>query len=222
MLKALKDLGTRLGRRAEPSYPDPAVFNDPCAMSTSWQPLKGGGANFRTRKLVVVDPDRVEVRSTAGALLFCLVFISMGLLASGLCVSSLAGGSSIEPDAGLWLPGTVGVVFISGGFYMLRAFTAPVVFDARNEYFWKGRRSPVHAVNRSALKYFTEFTDIHALQLIAEYCRSDKSSYYSYELNLVLKSGDRINVFDHGNLKRAREDAEKLARFLKCPVWDAT
>jgi hypothetical protein len=50
----------------------------------------------------------------------------------------------------------------------------------------------------------------------------NKNSYYSYELNLVLDDGSRINVVDHGNLDRLRSDAQTLSRFLDKPVWDAT
>ncbi len=28
---------------------DPAIFNDPLALTTSWEPAKRGGANFKTR-----------------------------------------------------------------------------------------------------------------------------------------------------------------------------
>ena len=38
---------------------------------------------------------------------------------------------------------------------------------------------------------------------------------------LVLKGGERINVVDHGNLKRIREDANTLPNFPGKPVWDA-
>ena len=45
---------------------------------------------------------------------------------------------------------------------------------------------------------------------------------YNYELNLVLKDGERINVVDHGNLKKIQDDANTLSNFLGKPVWDAT
>ena len=63
---------------------------------------------------------------------------------------------------------------------------------------------------------------VHALQLISEYVRGNKSSFYSYELNLVLDDGSRVNVVDHGALARLRDDARTLARFLGRPLWDAT
>ncbi len=80
-------------------------------------------------------------------------------------------------------------------------------------------RTPVF--DPKSLKYFAEIEQIHALQLISEYCRSDKNSYYSYELNLILEDGKRINVVDHGNLGKIRDQAATLSEFLRKPVWDA-
>jgi hypothetical protein len=65
-------------------------------------------------------------------------------------------------------------------------------------------------------------SSIHALQLLSEFVSGSKNSYYSYELNLVLDNGSRINVVDHGNLERLRADASTLSQFLDKPVWDAT
>ena len=63
--------------------------------------------------------------------------------------------------------------------------------------------------------------NIRAIQLVREYIRGNRNSYYSYELNLVCSSGDRINIVDHGSLRAIREDAEMLANYLSVPVWDA-
>jgi len=60
------------------------------------------------------------------------------------------------------------------------------------------------------------------LQLLSEYVSGDKSSYYSYELNLVLDEASRINVVDHENLEQLRGDARTLAQFLDKLLWDAT
>ena len=71
------------------------------------------------------------------------------------------------------------------------------------------------------MTHFAGLEDIHALQLISEYCRGSKRSYYSYELNLVLRNGRRINVMDHGDSEKLREDAKTLSQFLEKPLWDA-
>ena len=56
--------------------------------------------------------------------------------------------------------------------------------------------------------------------MVSEYC-SGETSFYSYELNLVLADGSRVNVVDHGNLPRIRRDAAMLAGFLGVPLGDA-
>ena len=62
--------------------------------------------------------------------------------------------------------------------------------------------------------------NIRAIQLVREYISGNRSSYYSYGLNLVCSISDRINIIDHGSLRAIREDAEVLANYLSLPVWD--
>ena len=116
----------------------------------------------------------------------------------------------------------IGGVFATVGGCLLYFGTKPIVFDKVRGVFWKGRKKPGEVFDRRSLKNFTGLEVVHALQIISEYCRGSKSSYYSYELNLVLKDGKRINVVDHGSIRKLREDAEILSKFLSIPVWDAT
>ena len=113
------------------------------------------------------------------------------------------------------------LVFASAGGAMFYFGTIPIVFDQQRGFYWKGRKAPYEMYNRAALKNYARLEDIHALQLISEYCHGNKSSYDSYELNLVLKDGRRLNVVDHGNHKQLRADAATLSRILDKPVWDA-
>lgn len=219
MLKALLKLSERMGlRNGKPSF-NPEVFNDLVALQTSWSPLKGGGSNFRTQKLVEIDPDRLEIRTTMGALLFCGIFFVAGLFIIGIGINTLISSEDVSFEA--LFPTLFGLLFAGVGGGLFVSLSTPAVFDRRNGYFWKGRTSPAEVVNKSRLKQFTEFEQIHALQLIAEHCSGNNSNYFSYELNLILKDGSRINVFDHGKLAAAREDAEKLAGFMDRPLWNA-
>jgi hypothetical protein len=99
--------------------------------------------------------------------------------------------------------------------------TAPIVFDKSSGHLWKGRKDPNKALDRMAHDEFTRLEQIHSLQLLSEYCHGRKNSYYSYELNLVLEDGKRVNVIDHGNLDQLRMDARRLSGFLQIPLWDA-
>ena len=217
----LQKLSRMMGLSGGQSVFDPAGLNDALALRVDWTPLKRGGASFRTRRLVKTDLQRCEFKPTAGALLFSLAFAVMGLTVPAIIVFS----SFRQETAGLGavplFPLLIGAVFVWVGGYMFRAFTAPVVFDLRSGYFWKGRTAPMEVINPADIKCAAKLEEIHALQLVSERCTSKNSSYLSYELNLVLESGERLNIFDHGNLNRAREDAEQLGRFLGRPVWDA-
>lgn len=216
--KLLEKMKSMAGARA--SF-DPSSFDDPVAMQTAWTPAKSGGANFQTHKLVVVNSDRLEFRASIGAKLFYLVFLIVGLgVLAGFYSSRLSSGG-LSFNMNTIMPLLFGLIFAGVGGSMLYFGTAPIVFDKRKGYFWKGRTAPDEVLNRSSLKHFAELDHIHALQLVSEYCRGNKSSYHSYELNIVLEDGKRINVVDHGNRNKLRDDAGALSAFLKKPVWDA-
>lgn len=200
---------------------DPSSLGDPVATQTDWTPAKRGGASFRTHKLIKVSPDRIEFRASIGAKVFYMIFLVVGIgVVIGVSALQLSKGTfSFSMDT--VFPLLIGLVFAVIGGYMLYFGTVPIVFDKRKGYFWKGRKGPDQVFSKNSLKYFAELEDVHALQLISEYCRGDKSSYYSYELNLVLKDGKRINVVDHGNQNKLRADASTLSDLLERPVWDA-
>jgi hypothetical protein len=220
MLKKLIAKIKSLSKSREPF--DPSMFNDPVAIKTSWSPLKGGGANFCTHKLTEVGVHRLEFKASMGAKLFYLIFFFVGVGVLGLYIfmSLEKGLSNFE------LKGTpmllLGGAFATVGGCLYYFGTKPIVFDKHSGHFWKGRRNPEHVINHDSIKTLAKLDDIHAFQLISEHCSGDKSSYFSYELNLIRKDSTRINVVDHGKLDKIREDAQKLSNFLEKPLWDAT
>jgi hypothetical protein len=205
---------------AQPAF-DPSRFNDPLAMTIQWSPAKSGGTNIMTHKLVLIDFNRMEFRSTWGALLFYSDFFLAGLgIMIGFLVSVINSGTSLL-NTDFLIPFLFGLVFAGAGVALYYYGAKPVVFDKRSGYFWKCWKAPDHAFNPNAMDEYTRLGDVHALQLLSELVRGDKKSYLSYELNLVLKDGSRVNVVDHGSLVKLREDAQTLADFLGKPVWDA-
>ena len=193
---------------------DPSTFNDEVASKVAWSPAKSGGASFRTHSLERVDSNRLEFKASAGAKLFYAVFLLVGL---GIVIGFTVGAGL----RGNVVPVLVGTVFAVAGGAMFYFGAAPIVFDKRKGSYWKGRTSPYDVRHTSELKHHAPLGRIHALQIISEYVRGNKSSYYSYELNLVLKDGSRINVVDHGSRSGLRTDAATLSDFLGVPVWDS-
>jgi hypothetical protein len=206
---------------SESSTFDASRFNDPIAMQTEWTPLKSGGSNFRTHKLVRINNDRIEFKASWGAKLFYGIFILAGFGAMIAFSYQKIGSGDFGMNIESLFPLLIGLGFSIAGGAMLYFGTIPIVFDKRFKSFWKGRKSPNMVYDKEELKAFIKLEDIHAIQLISEYISGKKSSYYSYELNLVLKDASRINVIDHGNDSAISSNAKVLSRFLDVPVWDA-
>lgn len=219
----LKGLALKLrGLEVERVPFDPSGLGDAVAARTEWGPATGGGVSFRTHRLAEVEASRVEFRATGRAVLFSGVWIAIGLTSAvgPVVVAAVfqAGGQALPVIVSILL----GSLFMFGGGSMLYHGTAPIVFDKRQGDYWKGRVAPYETGGRLELKDHAKLDRIYALQLISERCRSKNSSYHSYELNLVLDDGTRMNVIDHGDRDGMRRDAEALAAFLGTPLWDAT
>lgn len=190
--------------------------DDEVAVNTNWEPLAPGGSNFKTLTIVPVDDRRIEFRASLGLKIFAFVFISVG------AVPVLLTSQGVFGDLGemKWFMVLFGAMFGGAGLFIYLRGTRPIVFDKDSGFYWKGRKRPVRGLPLPANA--TQLDDIYAIQLISERVTSDDSSYYSYELNLVLNDGNRLNVADHGSRRAVDYASIMLSEFLGVPVWDAT
>ncbi len=194
ILNQLQQWAEKVGRETLPV--DPVVFGDPIAQKTQWTPLKPGGASFRTHRLEPVEPDGMQMKKTLGMVAFALVFLLVGL---GVAIAGVVSQQ--------WYIGLFGGVFLFFG--ALMAWPRRILFDGSMRQF-------------SAAGRTVPFSTIHAIQLIKERVRGDKTTYWSYELNLVLNDGERVHVVDHGDLPGLQNDAQRLQVLLGCKLWDGT
>ena len=195
-------------------------LDDPVAAQTEWVPVCQGGANFCTHKLVQVSPGRVEFRPTAQGPLIPVLFLLSGLGALAFGVYGLVNDVGAGPF--IAIPLVVGCAFAALGGALFWFMTRRAAFDQQAGCFWKGGSTPVRysVADAEYGKNAVPLAQIHAVQLIPKLIEDE--DYYSYELNLVVKDGSRVNVVDHGDLARIRQDARQLAQFLNVPIWDAT
>jgi hypothetical protein len=218
MLNKIKKVLKKL-KAWEPSF-DPSKFNDDIAMKTEWTPLKRGGSNFGTHKLIQADHSRVEFKATMGAKIFSLIFLLVGV---GIPVfigmeTYRSYGSFFRSD--FFFIGLIATIFFAAGSWMYYSFSKPVIFDKTKGMFWKGWKAPKRYLEMGDNESSSRIGNIYALQIIPELVRSDNKNYVSYELNLVLRDGSRMNVVDHGDLVSLREDARRVAEFLGVLIWD--
>jgi len=178
-----------------------------------WGPLKSGGANFKTHKLKEINSQRLEYKPTIGSILFGAVFLILGVGLSSIYF--------LEEGVSFWLV-MLGLAFAIAGFFILKYVFIPVVFDKTEGYFWKGKKTPSMVAYISELKVATKLDEIYGIQVIKEYIKSSSkgkdTSYYSYEINLILNSGERLNVVDYGNANAILKDASRISKFLNKPV----
>ena len=181
---------------------DLSAFGNEIAFKTSWEPLVGGGTNFcthRAQKNASLMGDVFVFKTTIQAYLLAISFMALGAM---FAIASAAG----EFDDKIGLMGLGVLAF--GCWYLWSLRQKESRFDRYSSELTQGKKS-------------FDLRNAEAIQLIREYVRGDESSYYSYELNLICSDGSRMNIVDHGALRKLREDSALLAEYLSIPVWDA-
>ena len=189
--------------------------DDSFAQTIDWSPCKKGGASYKSRDLVETRLERLEYKPVFIAKLIPGIF-----LLNGFCIAfgSLAFPALVQ--GGNLVPILFGSFTFGLGFFAWRWMNYPIYFDLQRKFASIGYQEEK-----------VRFDDIYAIQLIPEtVTQSSRShgrrrtrryrSYRSYELNLVLKNSQRVNVVDHGKLDAIRQDAQLLAKLIEVPVWD--
>jgi hypothetical protein len=195
---------------------DATRFNDQLALKTQWSPLKKGGANFKTHNLIKQSPMVLKFQLSLAGKLFIGVFMVLGL---GLLVGGIYALFSKSGSEGILIT-TIGATFFAISVFMYRTMAVPVVFDRSLGVIWRGHKLPKLSGNQHNSQKLSYANDVHAIQILSERIHTDKNSYDSYELNLVMKDASRVNIIDHGNYQQLAKDAQDISVFLGKPVWD--
>jgi hypothetical protein len=193
--------------------------DDPMAKEISWRPLKGGGYNFRTHQLIRVNDQKMKFRASRTTQIISFIMVGFGLYVP---IYHTFVQDMIE--SGL---GTTGEMIMAWGFGIGLVFFGIRFWLRTNAGFTFDKSTGQFIKNGKDYASFP-LDEIHAIQLILERIKdsgrhvgsSSRTSFTSYEINLIKKDGKRIHLIDHSNRPKIREDAEKLGEFLEVPVWD--
>jgi Protein of unknown function (DUF3592) len=200
---------------------DPPQLGDPLATSIDRTILRARapGDGGRPRRLVVIDPDRLEYRPAIRDFVELLVFFCAGL---AMCFNRVV---AAVPFVNLTIGSPTRLLLILVPILLAVVFavyrTTPVVFDKRVGFFWRGRKVPGEIGDETIPKHAVDLREIHALQIIYTFVRSGDRKIEVHHLNLILNDGSRRKVA-FGERFKIRRDAARLAEFLGKPVWDAT
>jgi hypothetical protein len=204
-------------------------FTDPIAQQISWEPLTPYGKMYCTHRLRQNVGTLEFGPSPAALALVCFyAMLAAGILLIGLTV--IRRRWSADDLAPCLMLATMCLVF--AGLFAFRLIATwrfvahPIVFDLTEgvlrESVWRDAETNQPCSDPEPIPLF----DVYALQLLCEYRREPlprggMREYFSFELNLVLKDGQRVNIVDHGNYRALSEDAQTLAAALDVPLWDA-
>jgi hypothetical protein len=178
---------------------------DPVARQTDWAPCRSWGVRFKTHTLTQTQQHRFEFKLSMMAKIFPIIFFFLSFLFVNVQLLTPQHAPS------LILPFVFSLPFAGFGVYVWIKLTRPIIFDGVIRCYWKGHKNPMRCLERA------RFGEVHAVQLISS---GRNSRFRSYELNLVLRDGQRMNVIHHGSLKVIREDAERVAALLDKHLWD--
>lgn len=174
------------------------------------EPLPGGGARHRTHSLQKVGTDVLILRPSKGHWFFAIVLMVLG---AGV---TLFFGSYLLRDPQLigWLVVGGGVVFFLAGLLVLMLasrweFNGTTKF-ARRRWLLGGKTIP--------------FASLKAIQFVDGGWHGGQAGqglpFRSFQLNLVLVDGKRVNLTNHAEWNPTWEIGNELAEFLGVAVLD--
>ena len=186
---------------------NPKNFKDPVAQKTEWTPVfKESNGNFKIKRLSQEGEARIGFKTPASSKAIYRNCALIGLAALAVMLFTKNGSIVIRILA------LVAAIVGCWGMYMQ---SQPISFDKASGVFKRGRKQNV------------KFDDIYALQLITRVVqvktppKGQMEKINTYELNLVLNDGSRVNVIAHGGSKEIREDGDTISNFINKPLWDA-
>ena len=207
---------------------DPSEFDDPLAEHVEWTPLGPNGSYAPLQRLRMQSAHRISSKMTfMGGLLLILFGLpaAFGSLVVGIISILLVSALLSAPwgyQSGFLLLGIAVSSFVTfllglAGKVLLSSIAMPIVFDKKGGFFRRGFHVPF-------LGLLTVWP-LQGLKLSLESIRAVQALkgrvVGSYELNLVLINGERVNLLGCGLAKSIKQDARQLSHFLGLPLWDA-
>lgn len=191
------------------------TFRDPLATRASWKPVKRGGSSGRSRTLKQVSPTRLEFKVAP----FTLILVGLAVAVGGLVVLT----GFLAAGAIAWNQVVIGIPLAAAGVFFGLRLTRPAVLDRQAGLCWVGRNAPASLAAAREQANAAALSDVGAVQVIAEDVRTERGrTFRSFEINLVLHDGSRLNLVDHAKQGVIKADAQRVGDFLKVPVWDAS
>lgn len=199
---------------------DPSIFDHPLAQNVEWSglnrfalPFPGASLGTKEDGSMVFGPSITTYGIIGGIML-------VQVLSAFMFFKVIGPPTLLHPSLSEALP------FLLIPILLFQVASCHMMFGKSSFYFVKGvyRSGFKMTFGNSLIGKMPEIqlSDVTALQLIGRRTPSKGDKPISYELNLVLKDGNRAHVVNYRKLKGLQEDAMQVAEKLSVPLWDAS
>jgi hypothetical protein len=193
--------------------------DDPVALKVSWNAFNASSTNFKNQAIDVSD-DKIRIKQPKKMDQLTALFLAPGIATFLYGLSDFFSGD--------WLFGffmiLLGSVLGGIGFNLLKKTSNDFTLDlTKGTYHVGNHLDEVSQRDRFVNGYIK---DIHALQILKERIASSSKdgkskSHNNYEVNIVLKDGERINIMEHQHIEYVNSYAVKLSGILGVSIWKA-
>ena len=201
----------QLNKLCQPS--EYANYDPQVAKNLKWSPKAIGGYQTKLHKLVQSKPSMMQLKQCKTSMMKSIISIILATVS--FIVISIASEIML-------------MLVIMAIFILILCFTmfkqwkyasTPRNFDKLTGYYWQGDESLTQINQIKRTKDATLLSNIIGIQILDKKIGNKKAKNTSYELNLILKSNERINVTDHGDRGTIINNANALSAFLNVPVY---
>ena len=163
------------------------------------------GPKFRSHT-IVFENDTAHLKPTFSSLVFCLVYVAVGLFLLGIAAVVYVKSGQLDLILFLSILGTAIGTF---GITLLQPFVKYSFFDKKSGKFRNHSDRSLMLENILSLQITNKMiTSKHGL------------AYPCYELNVLTKFGRRLNILNHNDLVQMQLDAKLLSEFLDVELLD--
>ena len=174
--------------------------SDPLSKIVSWEPCSKANYHSVTRSIKTSNQNVLEYGLNLKTRFTFLNIILISILMFYVFIYI-----GISKDS-IWIYSIP--ILLAVSITIIYQFTkAPIKFNKSNNLF-------------NYKSFNINLNEIHAIQLIGKIIGRGRRKDGFYELNLVLKNKNRINLESHKNVSKIREQAHEISNFLDISVWD--
>lgn len=199
---------------------DPEDFSDSIIGDIAWSPLNDDGESPESDDQMKQSGERLSFQVRPANLFYALLLLILLLGTATALLLAIGSGGGMRWLIAIVAASPVAGYGIYGFIHSIIAIDPPIVFNQKENYY----RNPSDCDQFDGEQIDTPLDEIIGVQYLTK-VSSDEGRYgteyfYCYELNLILKNGNRIHFKNFSNIEKLQEYGSTITAFLSIPLLD--